>query len=139
MPNLTIMNYKTGDVLIGTPAASDEYRVTTEGSVILFLEASDQIAGFAGRERFRGWHVGYLGDPTISQKIRDAQNLLKNIPLQELHIWTVSIHNLRLCSARRKFLTVTTNSSPIHIFSLLDKYLELKDMLNQQGQDWLQH
>lgn len=96
-------DYKTGDVLIGTPAASDEYRVTTEGSVIVFLYPLKNLGGFSARGRFSGWHVGYLGDPSISRKIRDAQELLKTTPLEELSLWTVSIHNLEIGSTRRTY------------------------------------
>lgn len=89
------MNYEMGDVLIGTPAASQEYRVTIEGSVIIYLEAA---GGFG---RFTGWHIGNIHDNDIIRKTRDAKLLLTHTTLEELPLWTASIHPLRLQSGNR--------------------------------------
>lgn len=89
------MNYEMGDVLIGTPAASQEYRVTTEGSVIIYLEDG---RGFG---RFTGWHIGNIHDTDIIRKTRDAKLLLTNTTLEELPLWTASIHQLVLRSGNR--------------------------------------
>lgn len=55
------MDYKTGDLLVGT-AYANYYTQTNENSVLVFDEEDYEGQGF------RAWHIGYVGDKDIQER-----------------------------------------------------------------------